>query len=173
MEKNGYKTLPRSHSCFVCGIDNSAGLKARFYVKEDRVCMPLEVQPHHCGYPEVVHGGVVAAALDECMAWAANRVLGLMCVTGRLSIRYMHQTPPNAGLEVQAKVKKSNRLLAYTEAVLVDGAGKIYAKAEASFMPLSAEQTLYVDDNMIYTGDEERVFDHLRENKAFSQSTAD
>lgn len=156
------KTLPVSPSCFVCGAHNAAGLQSRFYVEDDTICMPLTIKEHHCGYPDVAHGGIVASALDECMAWAATRALGLMCVTGKLTIRYLQPTPPKDGLEVRANVVKANKRIAYAEAVLVDKKGVAYARGEGSFMPLTPEQTLYIDDHMLYSGGEERLFDYLR-----------
>jgi len=149
----------------VCGEKNHAGLQGCFYIENDAVCMPLNVKDHHCGYPAVVHGGIVAAALDECMAWAATRAIGRMCVTGKLTVRYHDRTPAVSGLLARAAVTKSNKRIAYAKAELIDQTGKVYARAEGAFMPLSAEETLAVDDHLIYRGDEERVFDHLRETR--------
>lgn len=163
MKSQHRKTLPVSPSCFVCGTQNPAGLQSRFFVEDDTVHMPLTIKDHHCGYPDVAHGGIVASALDECMAWAATRALGLMCVTGKLTIRYLRPTPPKDGLEVRAVVTRFNRRLAYAEALLVDKEGTVYARGEGSFMPLTPEQTLHIDDHMIYSGDDERLFDYLRE----------
>jgi len=163
MHGNTRKTLPLSPSCFVCGTNNPAGLQGRFYVEDDTVCMPLTIREHHCGYPDMAHGGIVASALDECMAWAATRALGLMCVTGKLSIRYLKPAPAKEVLQVRATVRKANKRIAYAEAVLVDGADVTYARSEGSFVPLTPEQTLEIDDHLIYSGNEERVFDHLRQ----------
>jgi len=154
--------LPTSPTCFVCGEKNHAGLQGTFYVEGDAVFMPLNVKDHHCGYPEVVHGGIVAAALDECMAWAATRAMGRFCVTGKLTVRYLDRTPAVEGLLVRAAVTKSSKRIAYTEAELKDETGKMFARAEGVFMPISAEETLAVDDGLIYHGNEERLFDHLR-----------
>lgn len=155
--------LPTSPTCFVCGEKNHAGLQGTFYVEDDAVYMPLNVKDHHCGYPEVVHGGVVAAALDECMAWAATRAMGRMCVTGKLTVRYLDRTPAISGLLVRAVATKSNKRIAYAEAEITDETGKKYARAEGIFMPISAEETLLVDDGLIYRGNEERLFDSLRD----------
>ena len=163
MHNNGFKTLPISPTCFVCGAHNEAGLQGRFYVEDDKVCMPLNIKDHHCGYPDVAHGGIVATALDECMAWAATRELGLMCVTAKLTVRYLLPTPPTAGLVVRAAAVKAHRKrIAYTEAWLADAEGVVYARAEGSFLPLSPEETLRIDDGLIYSGNEERLFDYLR-----------
>ncbi len=155
--------LPTSPTCFVCGEANHAGLQGSFYVENEAVHMPLNAKEHHCGYPNVIHGGIVAAALDECMAWAATRATGRMCVTGRLRVRYMERTPAIPDLLARAWVTKSNKRLAYAEAELVDKAGKIYARADGTFLPVSAEETIEVDDNLVYRGNEERIFDYLRE----------
>ncbi len=158
--------LPTSPTCFVCGEENHAGLQGNFYVEDDTVHMPLHAKDHHCGYPEVVHGGVVAAALDECMAWASTRATGRMCITGRMTIRYKDRTPAISGLVARAWVTKSNKRIAYAAADLSDATGRVYAQAEGVFMPVSAEETLRVDDNLCYRGNEERLFDYLRENPA-------
>ena len=160
-EKRTY--LPTSPTCFVCGEKNHAGLQGNFYVEGDAVYMPLNVKDHHCGYPDVVHGGIVAAALDECMAWATTRAMGRMCVTGKLTVRYLDRTPAISGLLVRAVTTKSNKRIAYAEAELTDENGKVYARAEGTFMPISAKETLVVDDGLIYRGNEERIFDYLRD----------
>lgn len=154
--------LPNSKTCFVCGEDNHAGLKTRFFVEGEYVKMPLNAQEHHCGYKNTVHGGVVAAALDECMGWAASRAIQRMCVTADLTVRYLHRVPADEGLVVRAEVVKAHRRLVQTAAVLLDAAGKEYARAEGRFLPLTVEETLEVDDALIYRGDEERIFDTLR-----------
>src|SRR5690606_33126821 len=102
--------LPNSKTCFVCGEDNAAGLQSRFYVEGGCVKMKLRPQPHHCGYANVVHGGVVAAALDECMGWAAARAIKRMCYTGELTIRYLKPVPADGDLTVCTEVKRANRL---------------------------------------------------------------
>ena len=86
---NGRVFLPTSSGCFVCGEENPAGLRTRFYVENGAVQASLMPAEHHCGYRNVVHGGVVAAILDECMGWAAARASARMCVTAELNVRYV------------------------------------------------------------------------------------
>lgn len=155
--------LPNSKTCFVCGEDNVSGLRTRFYVEEDRVKMPLTAVEHHCGYENTVHGGVVAAALDECMGWAAARAIERMCVTAELTVRYLERVPVAPDLTVEAEVTRAHRRMVNTEARIVNSAGTVFARAEGRFLPLSPEETLAVDDVLLYRGGEERVFDGLRE----------
>ncbi len=156
------KYLPNSPTCFVCGEDNPMGLRARFYVEDEKVKMPLTVHNHHCGYPNTLHGGIVAAALDECMAWAATRAFKRMCVTGALTVRYIKRVPAGRPLTVIAEVVKPHRRIVHAQGSIVDAEGTEYARAEGKFLPLTAEETLEIDNWLIYRGGEERVFDELR-----------
>ncbi|MCF6286952.1 MAG: PaaI family thioesterase [Candidatus Hydrogenedentes bacterium] len=168
---NKKRYLPNSKHCFVCGEDNASGLKTRFYVEEDEVKMPLTAVEHHCGYENTVHGGVVAAALDECMGWAAARAIARMCVTAELTVRYIERVPVEQDLTVVARVIRSHRRMVSTEAEIVDQAGTVFARATGRFLPLTGEETLEVDDVLLYRGGEERVFDSLREAQLASDRT--
>ena len=110
----------------------------------------------------MVHGGVVAALLDESMGWAAARSLRLMCVTAELTVRYVKSAPPDPALVVEAWTTRAHRRMAHCEARLAGPDGEVYARAEGKFIPLDAERTLAVDDGMVYRGGEERVFERLR-----------
>jgi len=157
--------LPNSGWCFICGEENPAGLQTRFYVEDGIVKMPLSVQAHHCGFPNVVHGGIVAAALDETMGWAASRAIKRMCVTGELTVRYLAPVPADRELTVCAEVVRSHRRVVHASAHIIDGDDKVYARSEGRFLPMTAEETLKVDDMLLYRGGEERVFDGLREDE--------
>ncbi len=163
---DGVRSLPVSKTCFVCGEENAVGLRGRFYVEDDLVKIRMSADDRHCGYPGVVHGGVVAALLDECMGWAAARALRLMCVTAELTVRYMKSAPPDPSLVVEAWTTRAHRRMAHCEARLAGPDGEVYARAEGKFIPLDAARTLEVDDGMVYRGGEERVFAGLRGDEA-------
>lgn len=158
--QRGY--LPVSASCFVCGKDNHAGLSLRFLAEDGVVSARWRPADWHCGYEGVVHGGVVAAALDECMAWAATWQTRLMCVTGDLTIRYLLPLPNDRELVVSASVTVPGKRLAHVKGTIADEAGTEYATAQGRFVTMTAKETLAVDDNLIYLGDEVRIFDYLR-----------
>ncbi len=162
MELLAVQDLPTSPHCFVCGERNPAGLNARFLVEDDLVRMSLTARERHCGYPNVVHGGILAAALDECMGWAAARSIHRMCVTGELTVRYLKPVPPGPGYTVYAEVLRSSRRLVHTRGWITGPDGERHAHAEGRFLPLSEAETLRIDDGLVYRGEEERVFDVLR-----------
>jgi len=163
VSNDGITYLPNSKPCFICGEDNAAGVQTRFYIENGIVKAPFTGKPHHCGFDNVVHGGIVAAILDECMGWAVAREVHRMCFTGELTIRYLKPVPANRPMTACSEVCKATRRMGTARGWLVDQEGTEYARAEGRFIPLSAEGTLEVDDNLVYRGGEERVFDCLRE----------
>lgn len=162
MNDNGKTYLPNSKSCFVCGEDNPAGLRTRFFVEDGVVKARLRPEVHHQGYANVVHGGVVAAVLDECMGWAASRVIHRMCYTAELSVRYVKPVPGDREMTVCGEVVKGTKRLVQVRGWIEDEAGVVHVRGEGRFVPLSVEDTLKVDDALLYRGGEERVFDVLR-----------
>lgn len=127
--------LPNSEGCFVCGHKNPAGLRTRFYVDDGMVKTPLTADTHHCGYENVVHGGITATVLDECMGWAAARAIGRMCLTAELTLRYLKPIPQDRSMTVCARVDRNNKLLAYVDGQIVDEAGEVFVRARGSFTP--------------------------------------
>ncbi len=94
-------TQSGTHQCFVCGIDNPAGLKIVF--KSDglgQVSARKVFTKDHQDYPGVVHGGVIAAVLDEAAGRATmkGKRPDIDLVTGKLSIRY--RKPVKVGQEI-------------------------------------------------------------------------
>jgi uncharacterized protein (TIGR00369 family) len=161
-DNDNHKTyLPNSKTCFVCGEENHAGLKTRFFVQDGLVKTLFDPQGHHCGYGDVVHGGVVAAILDECMGWAAAREIERMCFTADLTVRYLRPIPARPML-VHGQASRVHRRLVECTGWIADESGQEYARAQGRFTPLTPEQTIAVDDYLLYRGDEERVFDRVR-----------
>lgn len=55
-----------SKMCAICGLDNKFGVRAHFYNMEDNSVMtPFMFREEHQSYPGRVHGGLIAAMLDE------------------------------------------------------------------------------------------------------------
>src|SRR5437868_11618827 len=89
--------------CFVCGQRNPYGLHLVFRREEKSIVADFQPREEHQGFPGVVHGGIVAAVLDE----ALNRtsLLGrnpAWTMTGRLEVRYRRAIPYGELLRVRA-----------------------------------------------------------------------
>lgn len=116
-----------SRSCFVCGRENPVGLRAQWM--SDRSAREVHgvvtVAEHFNGFPGVVHGGIVAALLDEgavrCLAIDGS-VEDLM-VTLKLAVTYRRPTPTATPLTVVGRLvrHRGTRAEAESELRLPDG----------------------------------------------------
>ncbi len=118
---------PSSRYCFLCGRDNPASLRVRWTNDREsrRVRAVVTVAEEYNGYPGIVHGGVVAALLDE----TAGRALMVdgdydrLWVTVKLEVAYRRPTPTRVPLTVTGWVERDDarRSLAAAEIRLADG----------------------------------------------------
>lgn len=97
-----------SGNCFICGVDNQAGLKARFYELENGEAAALFTVPEaHNGYPGRVHGGVSGALLDEVVGRAITILEPeTWGVTVELHTRYLKPIPTETPLSARGRIEK-------------------------------------------------------------------
>jgi acyl-coenzyme A thioesterase PaaI-like protein len=97
---------PNSEMCFICGRGNPVGLYMQFYDDGDcQVFSDYTVPAHYQGYPGIVHGGVLAAMLDEVVGRVA--MIGdhhhfMMSV--RLEVLYRYPVPVETPLRVAGRI---------------------------------------------------------------------
>jgi acyl-coenzyme A thioesterase PaaI-like protein len=78
--------------CFGCGLDNEHGLQLDgFTVDGSSVIAPFNPKSDFAGFEGILHGGVVATALDEISAWSAMLIEGVFVYTAKLDIRFRKQ----------------------------------------------------------------------------------
>jgi uncharacterized protein (TIGR00369 family) len=123
---SGPRKQPNSRNCFVCGKQNPASLKMEWWSHpEERFIQgTVTVPEQYNGYPGVVHGGVVAAILDE----TAGRAIILdgddqLMVTLRLEVVYRKPTPTDTPLTAIGRVvrRSPSRASVVGELRLPDG----------------------------------------------------
>ena len=123
-----------SKMCFVCGLQNSAGLKASFYsVEGDQLVAIFTPCEEHQGYPGRMHGGISATILDETIGRAVNiDQVDIWGITVELKIRYRKPVPLDEELRVVGRVTRDTRrmfegsgeILLESGEVAVEGFGK-------------------------------------------------
>ncbi len=120
--------------CFGCGPANPIGLGLDDFVRNEAVVTasfsPVE---DFNGFAEVLHGGVVATALDEVMAWTAILVEGVMVVTGTLDLRFRKPAPVAATFDLRGELleRRGRRLM--IQGSMSDN-GKVVADANGMFL---------------------------------------
>lgn len=130
------RELPRSanHNCFGCSQTNPAGLRMRFFTDGNAVTSRVAVPEHLCGWSHIVHGGVLTAILDEIMSWAAIFLLKRIALTRSITVEFIKPVKVGQELRAEGRVNRTDGANdAVTEAVLVDVAGEVCARATAAF----------------------------------------
>lgn len=94
--------MPPASRCFVCGPQNPIGLRLRFSPQGPGVVAEFVPGEEHVGWEGVIHGGLIAAVLDDAMAniWAWR---GTPAVTTSISVRFRRPVRPGERLQVFAE----------------------------------------------------------------------
>jgi uncharacterized protein (TIGR00369 family) len=118
--------------CFACGQSNPIGLRLQFMASGEAVRAEFTPGPQYQGYEGVVHGGIVAAALDDAMAQLFH-MKGQEALTARLEIRFRRETPVGQRLVVTARLTGARTKMFTAEAVLAMPDGTRLAEATGTF----------------------------------------
>lgn len=119
--------------CFACGQANPIGLRLRFTADGDTVRAEFTPGSQYQGYDGVLHGGIVAAALDDAMAQLFH-MKGQESLTARLEIRFRKETPVGEPLVVTAWLTGRRAWLFTAEAALSRVDGTRLAEARGTFV---------------------------------------
>ena len=106
---------PNSRHCFICGLENPIGLHLHIYETQPGVVETEYTAPDHFqGYPGVLHGGIVAAILDEVSGRAhmGDADTPRFMFTGKLEVKYRKNVPIGKPLKIIGKAGKSKRNVA-------------------------------------------------------------
>jgi len=97
----------------------------------------LVIPAEYQGWEGMVHGGIIAALLDEVCAYAGMTV-SEQVVTGELKTRFRKPVPVERLVTVSAKVAKQARRTVMVEAQLAMD-GRVLAGAEAKMVIVSSK----------------------------------
>lgn len=132
---------PNSEMCFVCGRSNPVGLYMRFRDDGDQeVTSEYTVPAHYQGYPGIVHGGVLAAMLDEVVARVS--MIGdhhhfMMSV--KLQVLYRLPVPVETPLQVVGRIVRMRGRLGKAEGKIILPDGHIACESAMSLADVPQE----------------------------------
>lgn len=128
--------------CFICGMENPAGLKSQFYNMEDGSALTLFTYlPEHQSFPQRVHGGLIATMLDELTLrdyWVLDEAM--LGVTASMSVKFRKPVPYGVELVGRGRVLRETSRYFITRTAVTDRDGVVLAEAESNYIKLPAEK---------------------------------
>lgn len=129
------------HECFGCGERNPIGLRLAFYRLDGAVEAEFTARPEHQGYIGYVHGGIIAALLDEAMSWAVIAATKRLMVTARMELSFRAPVPVGERLVIRGWVEEDRGRLVRARAELRKGGSEQrLAEASGTFLRVQPEQ---------------------------------
>jgi len=124
----------REHpACFACRPAAQGGLGLAFTVQPDgSVSAGWTCPPGSESYAGIVHGGLLATALDSAMVHALF-ARGIVARTGELNVRYRQSAQIGRAMTVRAWLRESHLPLFRLEAEILQD-GLVCAHSRAKFM---------------------------------------
>ena len=124
------------HNCFACGTLNAHGLHLELHTEADRCWTRLTLSDRFEGWEGIAHGGILAAILDEVMAWALvdHDLWGL---AARMSVDF--RRPVRVGQPILAEgwvssVARRGRLIDTAGRIVDATSGELLATADARYI---------------------------------------
>lgn len=126
-----------SRNCMVCGVENDFGLKTRFHeTEEGEVVALFTPQQFHQSYPDMTHGGITAAILDETIGRAImiTHDRSTFGVTIELNVKYKRPVPYGVELKAVGRIVNDHGRIFEGTGELYLPDGKLAASAEGKYM---------------------------------------
>jgi len=133
------KELKDNQRCYVCGKDNPSGLHVQFTVDHATRTITGQFTPRqeHEGWEGIVHGGIIAALLDEAMVKLAAHLVE-PAVSAEITVKFKAPVASGEELVVTGRLLKESRRLIEAEARVEKGL-TVVAEAKGKLLRISAD----------------------------------
>jgi len=119
-------------NCLFCGSQNPYGFHLKFGQENGFTTTETSVPWYYQGFKGVVHGGIVAALLDEVMSHSLENA-GIEAVTGTLEARYIKPLLTEKPLTARGQVvKEDGRVIEAQGEVIQEG--EVVARGRGIFV---------------------------------------
>jgi uncharacterized protein (TIGR00369 family) len=127
--------------CFICGQRNPVGLKVDFRVEREQLKLTGAFTPRreHQGYRGIMHGGLVAALLDEAMVkllWEA----GIPAVSASLEVKLTRPVSIGQTICIKGWVDSRKGRVIRTAASIEDQEGNVLARGRGKCVIVSFKE---------------------------------
>ena len=146
------KKQSNSRMCFICGVENPVGLHLRIYEVEPGQIETTYTAPNHFqSYPGVLHGGIVAAILDEISGRAhmGDPSQPRFMFTAKIEVKYRKNVPIGKPLRIVGKAGKTRSRMAESWAGIYDEAGTLLAECNSLLVDVPAELVNNLDPELL------------------------
>lgn len=123
---------------WVHGLRNPNGLHLQYEIDGDTVVTTWTPGEDHVGFPGFVHGGLVAAVLDDIMG-RTSALHRRWVVTARMEQRFRAPAPTGVPLRFEARITRLQRRAMTAEARALLPGGEVVAEATGTFLPVPDE----------------------------------
>jgi acyl-coenzyme A thioesterase PaaI-like protein len=132
------REVVRYRGCFVCGQDNIIGLNLNFHSDGETVRTKWFPDRRHEGYKGIVHGGLLAAVLDEVMI-KAILAKDIRCVTASMEVKY--KAPAEVGDELlfEGRMTEQKGRIILTVGWARNSKGVVVAQATGKYMKVPGD----------------------------------
>lgn len=120
---------------FVHGLRNASGLHLQYHLDSDRVVTTWVAGDDHAGFPGVVHGGLIAAVLDDVMG-RCSVLQRRWVVTGRMETRFRDVAPIGEALLVEGWTTRFTRRVMQAKSRMSLPDGTVVAEATGTYLPV-------------------------------------
>jgi len=125
--------MERSNYCFVCGSDNPKSLHLEFKnIGKNTVITEFKLEKEYEGYPDIIHGGILAAILDDAMA---NTVIinNILIYTVELNVRYLKRCFVMENLQAKGWIEDVNHKIIETKGEIRSSSGELKVTAYGKY----------------------------------------
>lgn len=131
---------------FVHGLRNPSGLHLQYALEGDRVVTTWTPSREHAGFPGLVHGGLIAAVLDDVMG-RCSVLQRRWVVTGRMETRYRQGAALGEPLRVAGWCTRFTKRVMQAAASMTRADGSVVAEAGGTYLPIPREMLVRMLDS--------------------------
>jgi acyl-coenzyme A thioesterase PaaI-like protein len=132
--KNGMELSYWYPDTFVSGSQNKNGMKMKAFFQDSKVVTRYTFDKQFQGGPGVVHGGILSAAVDDLMGYAAI-IHKRACVTAKLEVNYILPVQIEKEFIIEAWISGIDGKKIYAESIIFDEE-TIHTETNAMFIDL-------------------------------------